>query len=85
MPHKHLIFKFCRSTALLVHLAKLEPPMITLHEREKLLDEMDTLVASRRGANDKDSVHKLLETAHWISKWPTVANLDMILTRKETL
>lgn len=84
MPHKHLIFKFCRPTALLVHMAKLNQPLITLHEREKLLDEIDALVASRRGAKDKESVHKLLETAHWISKWPTVANMNAILTRKET-
>lgn len=81
MPHAHLIFKLCRTNALLYKMAQLNPPTVSMLDRERMLDEMEAVVSNRRQARDMQSVHKLLETAHWISRWPTHDGGEAILKR----
>lgn len=82
MPHKDLILKLCSPNGLLAFIVKTSPPVITIHEKEKLLDEMDALVRNRRMASDMASVHKLLEAAHFISRYHIVANLALATNRR---
>lgn len=69
----------------MVHLARSNPSIISIHQRERLLDELDVVISARRRLHDKEGVKALLDAAFWVSKWPVVGNMDQVLNRKENL